>query len=100
MASNLQQKLFNRLNSLNELDNVTVQSTEEHGLVSISHRKHHVADFKFKWIDGTHYVGYFVDADGKGSQAIVSLWSAMEAVKFMVLYSNLVELRAKREATD
>lgn len=93
----LQQKLKNRLNSLNELDDITVESTEELGHISISHRKHHVADFKFKWVGGNHYVGYFVDADGKESQAIVSLWSAMEAIKFIVLYSALVELRAKRD---
>lgn len=94
----LQKKLKNRLNSLNELDDVTVESTEELGQIFISHRKHHVADFKFKWVDGNHYVGYFVDAYSKESQAIVSLWSAMEAVKFIVLYSTLVELRAKRDA--
>lgn len=94
----LQQNLKNRLNSLNELDDVTVETTGELGLISISHRKHYSADFKFKWVDGSHYVGYFVDAHGKESQAIVSLWTAMEAVKFIVLYSTLVELRAKREA--
>lgn len=94
----LQQKLKNRLKSLNELDDVTVEFTEEYGLISISHRNHHVADFKFKWVDGNHYVGYFVDANGEESQAIVALWTAMEAVKFIVLYSTLVELRARRDA--
>lgn len=91
----LQQKLKSRLNSINELDDVTVESTEEFGQIFISHRKHHVAEFKFKWVSN-HYVGYFLDANSNESQAIVSLWSAMDAVKFIVLYSTMVELRAKR----
>jgi hypothetical protein len=69
------------------------------GQVFISHRLHHVADFKLKWIDGNHYVGYFVDGNGKESQAIVSLWSAMEEIKFIVLYSTLIKLKAKRQPT-
>ena len=92
----LQEKMVNRLKSLNELDDVTVDVTEELGQISISHRLHHAADFKFKWVDGNHFVGYFVDANGVESQAIVSLWSAMEAVKFIVLYSTLIELKARR----
>ena len=95
----LQEKIKNRLYSLNELDNVTVESTDGMGQIFISHRLHHAADFKFKWVDDNHYVGYFVDAKGTDSQAIVSLWSAMEAVKFIVLYATLVELKAKREPT-
>jgi hypothetical protein len=91
-----QEKIRNRLNSLNELDDVTVESTQELGQIYISHRLHHAADFKFKWVDGNHYVGYFVDGKGNESQAVVSLWSAMEAVKFIVLYSTLIELKAKR----
>lgn len=95
----LQEKIKNRINSLNELDNVTVESTQGLGQIYISHRLHHAADFKFKWVDGNHYVGYFVDGEGNDSQAIVSLWSAMEAVKFIVLYSTMIELKAKREPT-
>ena len=95
----LQEKIRNRLNSLNELDDVTVETTDAMGQIYISHRLHHAADFKFKWVDGNHYVGYFVDANGNESQAIVSLWSAMEAVKFIVLYSSLIELNARREPT-
>lgn len=92
----LQEKMQMRLNSLNELDDVTVETTNELGQIFISHRLHHAADFKFKWVDGNHYVGYFIDAYGNESQAIVSLWSAMEAVKFIVLYSTLIELKARR----
>lgn len=93
----IQEKIKNRLKSLNEIDYVTVDITGELGQISISHRLHHAADFRFKWVDGHHYVGYFVDAQGNESQAVVSLWSPIEAVKFIVLYATLVELRAKRD---
>ena len=92
----LQQKIKNRLRSIEELDGVTVEVSEDLGTIRISHKRHHVADFRFKWVDKDHYVGYFVDAHGAESQAIVSLWSPIEAVKFIVLYTTLVELRARR----
>lgn len=91
----LQQKIKNRLKSLNEVDSVSVDTTKP-SQITVSHKLRHVADFRFKWTDSNHYVGYFVDADGKESQAIVSLWTAMDAVKFLALYFTLVELRAKR----
>lgn len=97
MNMTLQKKLANRLRSLQELDDVTVEVSDGLGQIMISHRLHHVADFAFRWVDDNHYVGYFVDAEGGHSQAIVSLWAPMEAVKFVVLYGTLVELRAKRE---
>ena len=93
----LQEKLVNRIRSLEELDDVTVKVSEERGQIEVSHRRHHVADFKLKWLpDVNYYAGYFVDGDGNQSQAIVSLRSSMDAVKFVVLYSTLIELRAKR----
>ena len=92
----LQEKIKSRLKSLNELDDVTVEATDGLGQINISHRLHYAADFKFKWVDGNHYVGYFVDANGNESQAIISIWSAIEAVKFIVLYSTLIELKARR----
>lgn len=92
-----QDKIKNRIKSLNELDDVSVEVSDEQGQIWVQHRLHHVADFKFKWVDGNHYVGYFVDGDGDESQAIVSLWTPMEAIKFVALYATLVDLRAKRE---
>ncbi len=92
----VQEKLKSRLRSLQDLDGVSVDVSEDLGTIDISHELHHVADFKFKWVDGNHYVGYFIDSDGNQSQAIVSIWVPIEAVKFMVLYTSLIELRAKR----
>lgn len=74
---------------------MTVEVSEGLRQIQVSHRRHHVADFKFKWLDDK-YAGYFVGGDGFESQAIVSLRSSMNGVKFASLYSTLVELSAKR----
>jgi hypothetical protein len=95
MAS-LQTKLKNRLRSLEEIDGVNVKISKDKGTISISHKLHHVADFMFKWVDDNHYVGYFVGSDNLPSQAIVSIWEPLEAVRFIVLYFSLYELRARR----
>lgn len=95
MAS-IQERIRNRLRSIRELPDVTVEVSDDLGTIRIAHRLHHVADFTFKWVDNNHYVGYFVAADGGESQAIIALWKPIEAVKFIVLYSTMVELRAKR----
>jgi hypothetical protein len=94
--SSLQTKLKNRLSSLEEIDGVNVKVSEDMGTINISHRLHHVADFMFKWVDDNHYVGYFVGSDKLPSQAIVSIWEPLEAVRFIVLYFSLYELRARR----
>ena len=92
----IQDKLVNRIRSLEELDDVAVEISSERRLIQVTHSLRHVADFKFKWLDGKHYAGYFVDEGGTESQAIVSLRTPMDAIKFVVLYSTLVELRAIR----
>lgn len=92
----LQKKLIQRLKSLKDLSGVVIDVSPDEGTLHIRHDQHHAADFKFKWVDGTHYVGYFVDAKGNASQAIVSLLNPLDAVKFITLYMTLVELKARR----
>lgn len=92
-----QEKIKNRLSSLRELDDVSVEISEGWRTIQIQHRLHYAADFVFTWTDDDHYVGYFVDASGNRSQAVVSLWTSLEAVKFVALYATLIELRAKRD---
>lgn len=75
----LQEKLKIRLHSLKDLDGVSVDVSDDLGTIDIFHKLHHVADFRFKWLDGNHYVGYFMDSDKTQSQAIVSLWEPIEA---------------------
>ncbi len=94
----LRKQIETRLMSLKQIDDVSAKVTSA-GQITISHEHHHVSDFIFKWAED-HYIGYFVNAEGKNSQAIISLWTPMEAVKFMALYLTLVELRAKRGRTE
>lgn len=94
--ANVKKKIATRLGALRDIADVRVERTDSDGEIIVTHKRHHVADFFFKWVDDNHYVGYFMDAKGKKSQAVVSLWTPMEAVKFMVMYATFVELGAKR----
>ncbi|MBC3832435.1 hypothetical protein H8K33_13090 [Undibacterium amnicola] len=94
--SSRQKKIASRLKALKDIDEVTVSVTDAEKTIKISHKRHHVADFLFVWTDKNHYVGYFLNAKGGKSHAIISLWTPMECVKFMVMYLNFVELGAKR----
>lgn len=71
----LQEKIKNRLLSLAEIDKVKVEVSDSLGQIHIRHGRKKSANFKFKWVDGNHYVGYFVDSDDNESQAIVSIFS-------------------------
>lgn len=92
-----QQRIVNRINSLNEIDDIEIMVSDEKGTIDIKHRLKHAANFRLRWIDDNHYVGYFIDADDCESQAIVSIWNDLESIKFVSMYLTLVELRAKRE---
>ena len=94
---NYQQKIVNRIKSLNEIDDIEIIVSEEKGTIDIKHRLKHAANFRLRWIDDNHYVGYFIDADDFESQAIVSIWNDLESIKFVSMYLTMIELRAKRE---
>lgn len=94
---NFKKKIINRVKSLNEIDDVQVVVSEEQGSIDIEHCKKHSANFRLKWVDDNHYVGYFVDSDGIESQAIISIWNDIESIKFVSMYLTMIELRAKRE---
>lgn len=90
-----QKAIATRLKSLNDIEGVTVDPIDTINQISIKHERHHVADFLFVWSED-HYIGYFVSAKGRKSQAIISLWKPLEVVKFMMAYMSLVELGAMR----
>jgi hypothetical protein len=52
-------------------------------------------DFKFEW-SKDHYIGYFLDENGIKSQAVISIWKPIQAVKFAATYSLLIGLRANK----
>ena len=88
-------KIINRLKSLEDIEGVQIEFSEEKGSFTILHKNQHSLDFYFKWID-RHWIGYFEDNEGAHSQAVVSLWTSMDAVHFAASYSLMIGLRAGR----
>lgn len=94
-----QQMITNRLKSLEELNGVSVEvSGNTSGTVRITHAKHHAPEFLFRW-SSDHFVGYFIDGEGKQSQAVVSLYTPMAAIQFVSAYVMLNEIRANQKAS-
>jgi hypothetical protein len=81
---------------LEEIDGVTVKSTKIGSTIHIGHLKHHALDFVFRW-GSDHFIGYFVDAEKAESQAVLSLYTSMDAIRFATAYALLVELRARKK---
>lgn len=93
-----QKTITNRLKSLKELNEVSVEVSDANGTVRITHAKHHAPEFLFRW-SSDHFIGYFVDGEGKKSQAVVSLYTPMEAIKFVSAYVMLNEIHANQKAS-
>lgn len=91
------QKIKNRLLSLEDIDGVHVSESDGGNTIRVQHQSHHSLEFVFRWIDGNHFVGYFIDGKGEESQAVISLWSGLDAIHFAAAYSLLIDLRAKQK---
>jgi len=89
-------KVANRLASLEDIEGVTVTPSDESKTIYVQYKTHRSLDFKFIW-SNDHYIGYFLDGAGNQSQAVISLWEAIEAIHFATSYSLLIELRAGRK---
>jgi hypothetical protein len=50
-------------------------------LTHVQHEKEHALDFTFDWKDD-HFAGHFIDNDGNRSQAVVALWTGLDAIRF------------------
>lgn len=93
-----QKAILDIICSLEELDNVAVEVTgSRRGTVRISHDRHHGLEFHLRWVND-HFVGSFVDGVGAKSQAVVSLYSPMDAVNFVSAYNSLNTIRANQKA--
>lgn len=80
MSQNTQKLITHRLRSLRELDDISVKiSGPTKGTIRIVHTRHHAPEFEFHW-HPDHFVGYFIDGEGKKSQAVVSLYKPMDAI--------------------
>ena len=86
----------NRLKSLEDLELVSVEVSSDNCNIDITHSRHHGMDFSFRWVNDDHFLGYFIDADGNKSQAVISLYTGLDAIKFSTAYALLDELRANQ----
>lgn len=92
-----QSKIKNRLKSLDDIEHVTIVVSGGGSTIRVKHSMHHGLDFLFRWAKD-HFIGYFIDAGGNTSQAVISLYSGLDAMKFATSYAILVELRANQRA--
>ncbi|MDO3377110.1 hypothetical protein [Geoalkalibacter halelectricus] len=87
--------IVDKLEVLDEIEGVELNISQEKKTIYLKYNTVRSLDFKFVWSED-HFIGYFIDREGIQSQAVVSLWSALEAVNFVTSYSLLLELRAGR----
>jgi len=89
----------NRLKSLNELPYINVEITGgAKGTIRIRHKKIHALEFRFRWFTD-HFIGCFIDKDDKESQAVISLYTPVQASYFVSAYILLNDLRAKQKVS-
>jgi hypothetical protein len=92
-----QKQIVNRLRSLEEISGITVEVTGSmDGTIRITHDRHHAPEFIFRW-NNDHFIGYFVDGQERQSQAVVSLYTPMDAIRFVAAYAILNDIRANQK---
>lgn len=94
----MQALITNRLKSLEEVDGIVVKiSGSTKGTIRITHERHHAPEFLFHW-SSDHFIGHFIDGNDQKSQAVISLYTPMDAIHFVSAYSILNDLRANQKA--
>lgn len=83
------------LETLSEIEGASLDFSNEKKTIYVQYSTVRSLDFKFIWSEN-HFIGYFIDRDGELSQAVISLWSPLEAVQFVASYLSFVEIRAGR----
>jgi hypothetical protein len=92
-----QVKIASILKTLEEIEHVKVSKTAGGGSIKVEHKRHHGLEFMFRWASD-HFIGYFKDSAGNQSQAVISLYTPLQATSFATAYSLLCELRANQRA--
>ena len=92
----IRNKIHNRLKSLEDIEGVSITSSDEKKTIYVTYKTHRSLNFKFLW-SNDHYIGYFLDGEDNQSQAVISLWEPIEAIHFATSYFLLIELRAGRK---
>jgi hypothetical protein len=94
-----QNKITSHLQSLKEIDGISVEiSGSTNGTIRVEHKRHHAPEFLFRW-HTDHFVGYFIDSNRAQSQAVVSLYTPMDAIRFISAYATLNEIRANQKSS-
>lgn len=91
----MKKRITDHLKALNDIEGVNVRIRGRGGTIDVTYQTQHSLDFKFIWYED-HFVGYFVDNAENWSQAVISLWNAIDAVYFVTGYIVLTQLRAAR----
>lgn len=94
--NNLRTKIVNRMKSLEDIEGVSITSSDAKKTIYVEYKTTRSLDFKFIW-SNDHYIGYFIDDAGNQSQAVISIWEPIEAIHFATSYYLLIELRAGRK---
>ena len=93
--SKIRNRIVNRLKTLEDIEGVSVEVSDEKKTIYMNFESVRSLDFKFVW-SNDHFIGYFTDEEGNKSQAVISLWEPIEAIHFVTAYSLLTDLRAGR----
>ena len=96
MAKELRAKISNRLSSLEDIQGVSVTTSDEKKTIYVEYKTHRSLDFKFVW-SNDHCIGCFTGGEGNQSQAVLGIWEPIEAIHFAAAYSLLLGLRAGRK---
>lgn len=96
MAAKDKKRITNRLLSLEELDDVSVTVSAKGGTIHVQHDKQHGLEFHFDW-QADHFTGYFIDGNKNKSQAVVSLYTSLDAIHFVSAYAALNDIRAHQK---
>jgi hypothetical protein len=66
MTKETRTKISNRLRSLEDIQGVSVTTSDEKKTIYVEYKTHRSLDFKFVW-SSDHYIGYFKDGEGNQS---------------------------------
>ena len=95
MSLTYRESILIQLQALKHFEGISVEISDQEKTVAVNHRTHQSLSFKFAW-RSDHFIGYFLSEASDPSQAVLSLWTPLDASNFVTAYSILLNLRAGR----
>ena len=95
MTLTYRESILIQLQALKHFEGISIDISDQEKSLVLNHRTVRSLSFKFIWKDD-HFVGYFLDQEQDTSQAVLALWTPLDASHFVTSYSLLLELRAGR----